>query len=84
MAITAREFIDFWVENSVHAAEQYNAPGGEQGVTVLTHRCIAMAASQGLSKADLEKEVGDLTAYIRDRLALANKRETDRRNRTPT
>jgi hypothetical protein len=83
MGTTAREFIDFWVENSVHAAEQYGAPGGEQGATALAHRCIEMAVSQGLSKADLEKEVGDLAAYIREKLALANKRETDRRDRTP-
>jgi hypothetical protein len=83
MATIAREFIDFWVENSIHAAEQYGAPGGEQGATALARRCIEMAASQGLSKADLEKEVGDLTAFIRDKLTLANKRETNRRDRTP-
>jgi hypothetical protein len=78
MGAKAREFIDFWVENSVHAVEQFGAPGAEQDTIELTRRCIDMATSLGLSEADLEAEVGDLEAYIKQRLAAVNKLEADR------
>jgi hypothetical protein len=79
MAGQAREFIDFWIENSVHAAEQRGEIGAEQRVLVLTSRCLEMASSIGLSKSDLDKEVGDLSTYIGTKLAAANKQESDRR-----
>jgi hypothetical protein len=74
-----REFIEFWIENSVHAAEQYGNPGAEQDVAELTRRCLEMANSQGIPAADIEAEVGDIADYIRGKLAAANKAETDRR-----
>ena len=50
MRAKANEFIDFWTRISVHSAEQYEVPNGEQGVTELARRCIAMAETVGLSK----------------------------------
>ena len=79
MASKAREFIDFWIENSVHAGEQHGATGAEQRVLVLTSRCLEMASSIGLSRSDLDGAVGDLSTYIGARLAAANKQESDRR-----
>ena len=52
----AREFLDFWVQNSIHATEQYRIPGGNQAVSDLVGRCIVMAETQGLTQADLERE----------------------------
>lgn len=75
-----REYIDFWVENSIHAAEQYRAPGASQDVTELVRRCVEAAEGQGISKADMEAEIGDLAGYLREKLMAANKTETDRRN----
>lgn len=75
MAANAREFIDFWILNSVHAAE---LQGAEQDVTELARRCVEMAGGQGLSKDDLESEVGDLAVYIRAKLRTANQIERDR------
>lgn len=73
MTPPAREFIDFWIENSVHAAERNGAIGAEQDVSALASRCLEMASSLGLSKAALEQEVGDdLTAYINAQLMRAN------------
>ena len=40
-AMKAREFIDFWIENSVHAAEQFH--GASQDVADLTARYIEAA-----------------------------------------
>jgi hypothetical protein len=75
----AREFIDFWVENSVHAAEQFHTPGASQDVAELTARCIEAAKGQGLSEADLQTEIGDVTAFIRDKLKSANMAASSRR-----
>jgi hypothetical protein len=73
-----RDFIDFWVENSVHAKEQQ---GASQDVDQLTRRCIAAAKEQGVSEAALREEIGDVAGYIRQMLASANKAEDDRQNR---
>ena len=35
MAIKAREYVDYSIENSVHAAEQFGTPGASQDVDVL-------------------------------------------------
>ena len=75
-----REFIDYWVENSVHAAEQYRTIGASQDITELTRRCIEAASAQGISEDDMKAEVGDLTGYLRVKLAAANKTESARRD----
>ena len=80
----AREFIDFWIQNSVHAAEQYGAAGGEQNARVLVDRCLKMAESQGLSQADIEAEVGDLAEYIKSKSQRANQTEKARGDRSKT
>jgi hypothetical protein len=81
-AVEARETLDFWIENSVHAAEQFRTPGASQDVV---SRLIEGAKVQGISEKDMQDEVGDLAAYIREKLRAANKAEedrTDRRKRT--
>src|SRR3954470_8507209 len=49
-----REFIDFWVENSVHAAEQYRTAGASQDVAELTRRLVEAANGQGISEVALQ------------------------------
>jgi hypothetical protein len=75
----AREFLDFWIENSVHASEEFRSPGASQHVDELLWRCVGAAEAQGVSKADMEAEVGNLADYIGDKLEAANKTESDRR-----
>ena len=74
----AREFIDFWVENSVHPAEQFRAPGASQDEAELTSRLVAAAKEQGISETDLQAEIGEVRSYIRDKLSAANKAESAR------
>ena len=76
----AREFLDFWMQNSIHAAEQFGMPGGSQLTSELKARCIQIAANEGLSPADLEAEVGDLSEYIKAALVDANAKEQVRKN----
>jgi|EndMetStandDraft_7_1072992.scaffolds.fasta_scaffold70036_1 hypothetical protein len=68
----AREFLEFWMQNSVHPAEQRGAAGASQRPEELKARCIEMAGSEGLTLADLEAEVGDLYKHIEAALATAN------------
>jgi hypothetical protein len=81
MVSKAREYIDFWVENSVHATEEYRAPGGSQDVTELVHRLVEGAKAQGITEQSMHDEVGDLAEYVRARLKAANAAENSRRNR---
>ncbi|MBR0948284.1 hypothetical protein ABIF68_007610 [Bradyrhizobium japonicum] len=74
-----REFIDFWVENSVHPVEQYRTPGASQDVAELTRRLIEAAKGQGISEAELRAEIGDIAAYIEELLRAANRAESERR-----
>jgi hypothetical protein len=77
-----REFMDFWTENSIHAAEQYRTAGASQDVAELTRRLIQAAKGQGISEAALQAEIGEISEYIRDRLKAANRAESERRKRT--
>src|SRR5579872_4068552 len=43
---SARVYIDFSVENSVHATEEYRSPGGSQDVTELVRRLVKGAKGQ--------------------------------------
>lgn len=79
MVADAREFIDFWIENSVHADDDDRRKSGDADrLGDLVNRCLDMAASQGLSQAQIEAEVGDLRAYLKGKLAGANVREAAR------
>jgi hypothetical protein len=79
MSTKAREFIDFWVTNSVHPAEQFRTAGASQDVALLVQRLIDMAKGQGITEEAMRAEVGDLTEYVRAELAAANKIEQERR-----
>lgn len=78
MSAKAREFIDFWIENSIHAAEQGRARGGSQDPAELTRRCIEMAGDQGLTEEDMRAEVGNIAEYIGSKLKAANETERNR------
>jgi hypothetical protein len=81
MTSKAREFIDFWIENSVHAREHFGMVGSEQGIPELVRRLIEAARAQGVSEQAMTAEVGDLTEYIRGKLASANEAESGRTDR---
>jgi hypothetical protein len=78
MTTTAREFIDYWIENSVHAREHFGAAGAEQSVAELVRRLVQAARAQGVPEKAMCAEVGDLTDYVRSKLGDANRAEKDR------
>jgi hypothetical protein len=79
MPAKAREFIDFWIENSVHPREPYGVTSAEQGAEELVRRLVKAAGAQGVSEKDMTAEVGDLTEFIRSKLWNANQAEKDRK-----
>ena len=79
MSTNAREYVDFWIENSVHAAEQQRAAGASQDVPTLVRMLIEGAEGQGITEQALRDEVGDLGVFVRGKLANANQAERDRR-----
>ncbi|MCA1458434.1 hypothetical protein I6F35_35605 [Bradyrhizobium sp. BRP22] len=83
MSTEAREFIDFWIRNSVHAAEQSGTAGASQDVAELTQRCREMAEREGISEQAMRDEVGDLTEYIRSTLDAVNVAEKERQQSEP-
>lgn len=81
MGSRAREYIDYWIENSVHAAEQFGTPGASQDVAVLVGRLIEAAKGQRIAEKEMRDEVGDLPEYLLVKLRATNKAETDRKDR---
>jgi hypothetical protein len=78
MTAAVREFIDFWIENSIHAAEREGNAGATQNVDELVRRCVDMAKDQGFTEEEMRAEVGDIAAHIRAQLEAANTSESDR------
>jgi hypothetical protein len=76
---TARVSIDYWIENCVHASEVHGTIGAEQDVSALAVRCVWMASTLGFSKAALEQEGRNISAYIGSHLLAVNRLERDRR-----
>jgi hypothetical protein len=79
MTTKAREYIDYWIETSVHAAEQFSTAGASQDVTELVRRLVEGAKGQGITEQAMQAEVGDLNAYVRAKLKSANKAEDGRK-----
>ena len=74
----AREFIDFWIENSVHAAEPFRTIGAS-GRCRTYQTLYPGCKGSGPLKNDLQIETGDLRAYIENTLKDANKAESEKR-----
>ncbi len=55
MLTKTREYIAFWIEKSVHAAEQYGAPGASQGVDVLIDGLVKAPRSKTPRERSLKK-----------------------------
>jgi hypothetical protein len=83
MNAKVREYIEYWVENSVHAAEQFRTAGASQDVEVLVGRLIEGAKVEGISEQAMRDEVGDLTEYLRAKLSTANEVEQARHRPAP-
>jgi hypothetical protein len=78
---TVREFIDFWLENSVHADEEDGPQRGPETIQRLAGTLIRAAEDQGFSEADVKAELGDLGEVIRAIIDRKNADEEARRGK---
>src|SRR3954470_6162236 len=64
MSNRAASFIEQWVsENAVKPVE--GAPAGDNSEARLrVEACLAAAKEEGIARADIEEETGDLVAYM--------------------
>ncbi len=81
MAAKTKEFIEFWMENSVHPRLDLGLEGSTQNASDLAERLLRAALDQGLSADDIAREIGDPTNYIKARLDILNAAEFERRRR---
>ena len=76
---TAKEFVEFWLENSVHPDEQFAVRRGRVEVQQLADNLVRAAEGQGFSKQQIEAELGgDIYEYIRASIDRQNKAEDQR------
>lgn len=76
---TVREFVDFWIANSVHADETFGPHRGQSEVQELVDRFVSAARDQGFTEADIEHEVGDIYEHLRALINRLNDQEQRRR-----
>ena len=75
---SAKEFVEFWLQNSVHPDEQFGPRRGRAAVQRLADNLVRAAEEQGFTKAQMEAEIGDLYTFIRGSINRQNKAEDDR------
>jgi hypothetical protein len=75
---TAKEFVEFWLQNSVHADEQMTGRRGREAILKLADRLVVAANYQGFSNQQIEEEIGDIYTYIRTSIDAKNAIETTR------
>ena len=80
---TIKEFVEFWLENSVHADEPLGPRRGRADIQELVDRLVRFAEGQGYSKPQIEAEIGDLHKYIRASIDQQNIDETARLKKEP-
>jgi hypothetical protein len=80
---TPKEFVEFWLENSVHPDEQFGVRRGRSALQQLADNLIRAAEDQGFSKQQIEAELGgDIYAYIRSSIDQQNDAEDERLEKT--
>ncbi|WP_143668643.1 hypothetical protein [Streptomyces sp. Alain-F2R5] len=81
---TAKEFVEFWLKNSVHADEQFSVRRGRPEIDELVRRLLTAAKDQGFAQEQIEAQLGgDIYDYIRSSIDSQNAQETSRLKRDP-
>jgi hypothetical protein len=79
---TVKDFVEFWLENSVHADERFGARRGQAEVQQLAEKLVRAAEVQGFTKQQVEAELGgDIYGFILASIDRQNEAE-DRRLRS--
>ena len=81
---TAKEFVEFWLENSVHADEPLGTRRGRPEVQQLAENLVRAAEAQGFAKQQIEAELGgDIYDFIRASIDRQNTEQAARLKKQP-
>lgn len=80
---TAKEFVEFWLDTSVHPDEEFGTRRGRDAVEELVDNLVRKAEEQGFTKGEIEAEIGDLYDHIRASIDRQNRDEDKRLGRKP-
>ena len=75
---SAKEFVEFWLENSVHPDEQFGPKRGREAVQRLADNLVRAAEERGFTQAQMEAEIGNLYDFIRASIDQQNQAEDAR------
>lgn len=63
MSVRGRQFVDHWVFENINAGP-YQREGDTSEAQRRAKQLVAVAEMQGVSKVEMEEEVGDLVGYL--------------------
>jgi hypothetical protein len=77
MSVRGREFVDHWVFENINAGP-YQPEGDISEARAKADELVAVAQDQGVSKGEMEEEVGDLADYLSGAMESATDAEVAR------
>ena len=77
MSVRGREFVDHWVFENINASP-YQPEGNASEARTKAEELAAVAQAQGVSKHEMEEEVGDLAGYLSGAMESATDAEVAR------
>ena len=77
MSECGRRFVEGWVNEHVHPTG-YEAEGDTSETRQLTELCLAAARAKGISKKEIEEDIGDIDDYMSEAIDEVNDAEVAR------
>ena len=77
MSDKAREFVQTWVSENVHATG-YEPEGDSKEAERLTFACWRAVDQAGIRRAEVDEEFGDLLDYMAEQIESVNDQEVQR------
>jgi hypothetical protein len=77
MSVRGREFVDHWVFENINAGP-YQPEGDLSEARRMAEELVTVAEAQGVSKGEMEEEVGDLAHYLSGAMESATDAEVAR------
>jgi hypothetical protein len=77
MSVRGREFVDHWIFENI-SASPYQPEGNASEARMKAKELVAVAQAQGVSKHEMEEEVGNLAGYLSGAMESATDAEVAR------
>jgi hypothetical protein len=77
MSVRGKNFVDHWIFENINAGP-YQPDGDISQARMRADELVAVAQTQGVSKHEMEEEVGDLARYLAGAMESATDEEVAR------